>query len=256
MVAVARVQADRLGRHADGGAELLGLDHGPVGQLRAGDAGREAEVVLDPRRGAGLPAGGDRVERRPSPALPRRRTRRRRARPGPAPTTTRSASRRRRGRRAQADDPGQLGVARGCAAPGSRARSPRASRSARRRAAAAAPRPRVLLQVDPGVRQPVAGGELAQPAGVRRVPRPDDPDAGHRADQQLPAAQEGPQDEVAQLRVRAAPARAAPASGTASTSPGSRTTDDTNAGCPVSRPSSSRNRPGPWTLISRCSGVP
>src|SRR5437879_1405741 len=50
---------------------------------------------------------------------------------------------------------------------------------------------RVVLQVDPGVRYPVAGGELPQPPGVRRVPRTDDPDAGHRPDERVPPADEG-----------------------------------------------------------------
>ena len=43
------------------GAEALGLEQRVPGQLRSRDAGREAEIVLDPRAGAGLTAGGDRV---------------------------------------------------------------------------------------------------------------------------------------------------------------------------------------------------
>jgi RNA polymerase sigma-B factor len=43
-------------------AEARGLHARPLGQLRARDAGREPEVVLDARRGAGLAAHGDRVE--------------------------------------------------------------------------------------------------------------------------------------------------------------------------------------------------
>jgi len=38
---------------------LTALQHRRPGQLAAGDPAREAEVVLDPRRRAGLPAQGD-----------------------------------------------------------------------------------------------------------------------------------------------------------------------------------------------------
>jgi hypothetical protein len=74
------------------GAELRGLPAGPVGELGAGHAVGEAEVVLDPRALPGLPAGGLRstsTVRRPSdapytaapsPAGRRRRRRGRRSR--------------------------------------------------------------------------------------------------------------------------------------------------------------------------------
>ena len=71
-------------------AELLRLDDRALGEVAAGDAGREAEVVLDPRAGAGLSADARR-SRRPASAAPRTRRRRRRpVRPG--------RRRRRRGR--------------------------------------------------------------------------------------------------------------------------------------------------------------
>ena len=50
-------------------AELLRLHEGPLGEVAAGDAGREAEVVLDPRAGAGLPAGRDHVDAQRSQPL-------------------------------------------------------------------------------------------------------------------------------------------------------------------------------------------
>jgi hypothetical protein len=59
----ARLDRRRLGRHVDPRAELLGLDLGALGELGAGDARREAEVVLDPRRRARLAAGGDALQR-------------------------------------------------------------------------------------------------------------------------------------------------------------------------------------------------
>ena len=65
-------EADQLGhrrREDDLGAELLGLDEGAAGQRLAGDAGREAQVVLDPGAGAGLPAEAAGVEHHHRQAL-------------------------------------------------------------------------------------------------------------------------------------------------------------------------------------------
>ncbi len=56
------MQAARLGRDRHLGAELLRLRVGATHQRHAGDAGREAEIVLDPGRGAGLAAEGAAVE--------------------------------------------------------------------------------------------------------------------------------------------------------------------------------------------------
>ena len=61
--AVAPVEGRRLGRHTELGAELARLDKRPVGELLAGQAGREAEVVLDSGRPLGLAPGGDGVQR-------------------------------------------------------------------------------------------------------------------------------------------------------------------------------------------------
>ena len=50
-------------------AELLRLHERAAGERAAGDAGREAEVVLDLRAGAGLPAVGDRLDHQHVEAL-------------------------------------------------------------------------------------------------------------------------------------------------------------------------------------------
>ena len=57
-VRVARQSGHRPGRD-EPGPELDRLQHRRPGQLAAGDAAWEAEVVLDPRRRAGLPSQGD-----------------------------------------------------------------------------------------------------------------------------------------------------------------------------------------------------
>ena len=63
MEAVLDAQAGDLARRVEPRAEPLRLDRGPRREVLARDAVREADVVLDPRAGAGLPADGDRVER-------------------------------------------------------------------------------------------------------------------------------------------------------------------------------------------------
>ena len=85
-------EAGHFARHGDARAEALRLQQRVARQFGAGDAGREPEIVLDPRAGAGLPAGRQRVRARRRPALRRRRRPRRRAPEGPAPTTTRSCT--------------------------------------------------------------------------------------------------------------------------------------------------------------------
>ena len=47
---------------AEGGAELLGLDRGPLCEVGSGDAGRKAQVVLDPRAGPRLATDGDHLD--------------------------------------------------------------------------------------------------------------------------------------------------------------------------------------------------
>ena len=77
---------DLQGDHVAGGqhlgAELGGLPAGPVGELGAGHAVREAEVVLDPRALPGLPAGGLPLDQHG--AQPLRRPVHRAAQPGRA----------------------------------------------------------------------------------------------------------------------------------------------------------------------------
>ena len=53
---VAAFELHRLVRNRDLDAELLCLAEGAAHQRHSGNAGREAEIVLDPRRCAGLPA--------------------------------------------------------------------------------------------------------------------------------------------------------------------------------------------------------
>ena len=79
---VARLQRERPVRRRRARAELARLGDRAAGQLHAADPGREAEVVLDPPRRAGLAAerGGSRPPASPAPR--RRRRPRRPARPG------------------------------------------------------------------------------------------------------------------------------------------------------------------------------
>ena len=59
MVAVGRtLQRDHFIRDSHGGAEFLDLAMSPSHQCHAADAGRKAEIVLDPRRCASLAAEG------------------------------------------------------------------------------------------------------------------------------------------------------------------------------------------------------
>ena len=122
------------------GAELDRLPPGPVGELGAGDAVGEAEVVLDPRALPGLPAGGHPLDQHR--AQPLGRAVDRRAEPG----------------RAAADDDQVvevLGRGRG---------QPDAARPARRRSARPAPcRPAVTTS---GRRAAVGAGGLEQPLAL------------------------------------------------------------------------------------------
>ena len=73
----------------------------------------------------------------------------------------------------------------------------------------------VGLEVDPRVRQPVAGEELAEPARVGREPRADDAHAGAEPISSARRAQEAPQDQVvsawSSATTLAQPRRAGPA---------------------------------------------
>jgi hypothetical protein len=55
-------ETERAAGNHEADAELVGLDAAAFGEFGAGDAGGEAEVVLDPSRGGGLTADGNGVE--------------------------------------------------------------------------------------------------------------------------------------------------------------------------------------------------
>ena len=65
------LQADHVAGGEHLGAELDRLPAGPVGELRAGDPVREAEVVLDPGALPGLAAGGGALDQHGAQALGR-----------------------------------------------------------------------------------------------------------------------------------------------------------------------------------------
>ena len=167
VVAVLARQLHRLGRHRQPGAELFRLQQRPRRQLAAGDPGREAEVVLDPRGGAGLAAEGDRVDRLRVEAL------------GGAVDRGRQA-----GRAAADDDQVAERRRRAGGAEPERA-SPTSALDGLRSTAAGADQDRrfrrldadrlqqgvdlvVVLEVGPLVGHAVAGQELAQPPAVER----------------------------------------------------------------------------------------
>ena len=80
--APASLETDHLPGAEQLGAELDRLPPGPIGQLRAGDAVREAQVVLDPAALPGLTAGRPPLDQHG--AQPLRRAVHRRAEPGRA----------------------------------------------------------------------------------------------------------------------------------------------------------------------------
>ena len=181
-----------LGGHGEVGAELPGLDQRPLGQFGAGDAGREAEVVLDP----GRRPPGPRWLSRPAPpcaGLPRPRTRRRTGRPGADHQQVTAAVR--GDRHGQPDGRGQLGVGRVAQQPVAddhdRGLLGRHTELAEQRLGR-----RIGLQIQPAVGQPVAGREVAQPPGVRRVPGTDDAEASAQADQDRAAEEVGAQHQL------------------------------------------------------------
>ena len=69
MVSVARLERDRAIRSSGPGAELARLADRATRQLVAGDAGREAEIVLDPPRGSRLSAEGGALDEQRLQAL-------------------------------------------------------------------------------------------------------------------------------------------------------------------------------------------
>ena len=205
VVAVVLLDGGGLGRDGEPGAELLRLEQRPLRELGAGDARREAEVVLDPRRGPGLAPGGGGVED-DRPACPSEAPYTAADRPaGPDPTTSRSQL-----------ACGALGAGSPIAAASSALLGLRSSRPCTiTTGVSCGVTPnwaehglggRVGLQVQPAVREPVPGREVADPPGVRGVPRADDPQADAEPDQDRAAQQVGAQDQVAERRDRGPPA--------------------------------------------------
>ena len=152
-----------------------GLPAGPVGELGAGDAVGEAEVVLDPRALPGLAAGGVPLDEHGAQAL--RRAVDRRAQPG----------------RAAADDDEVVEVARRRGGQPDRARRVSASVGSTQRLAVGGDHHRDVVGVAPGGRQQplalglvdgvpavghrVAGQEVADlRSDARRPAVPDEPD--------------------------------------------------------------------------------
>ena len=114
-----------------------------------------------------------------------------------------------RRRDGQPDSPGELGVARIAQ---HLLAAPDHHRRLRRRDAQLAQervRGRVVLEVDPAVREPVARRELAQPARVGRVARAEDPESGAKSDQDRAADDERAQDQIAEHRILRPRSRAA-----------------------------------------------
>ena len=190
----------RAGRDRELGAELLGLQDGAVGQLGAGDAGREAEIVLDARRRPGLAAGGERVQRERVESL-RRAVHRRREAGGAGADDDQVADLVLRARERQPEELRELDVARVAQHLAPAPDDHRGLLGGDAELAQQRLGVRVLLEVDPVVWQAVARGELADPARVGRVARADDAKARPQPDEHGPAQEERAQDQVAEVRV-------------------------------------------------------
>src|SRR5882724_1643217 len=199
-VGVDEGQADDRRGHGQARPELVGLEDGALRQLAAGQAGGEAQVVLDPHAAAGLAAGpgalqDDGVE--PLGGAVDRRRQPRRPRPDHDQVVDRVVER-------LADPQGvrQLAVPRvtqeQLVAPGD-------DRGVGRGHAELFEQPghrRIIFQVEPGEEQAVAGQEVADAEGILGVAGAEDAEAGEvsRLAQELPAGDEGLQDDVGQIR--------------------------------------------------------
>ncbi len=197
MSAVLTPQSHRRRRHRQARAELLRLDAGPLGQLAARNAGREAEVVFDSGRCPGLATGGDRLDPQHVQSF-RGGIERGREPGGPRTHDDDVAQGRRPARRAESNRASELGIARV-------AQDLTAARDHDRRlvwlngkAAEQGLRLVVLLEVDPLMGQAVAGQELAQAPGLGRKPRADQLDPRADADQDRTPGHECAQNHIAE----------------------------------------------------------
>ena len=187
-------------RAGDDGAELLRLDRRPRRQVLPGDAGREPEVVLDPRAGAGLTADGDGVDRQRAQPLGR------------------GVHRGRQPSRPGTDDDHVVATIRKCVdrhpellgqLTGRRPLEQTALGDGDRQVGRRDVEPveegddvGVGVGIDPVVGQAVAGGVLAQRHRGRRELRPDDPQrVRRRRHQRRASGEERLEDEIAQPRV-------------------------------------------------------
>ena len=176
----ARLEADDVAGEHHLRAEAPGLGDGAVREVGAGEALREAEVVLDRRALAGLPAGRFALDDDGLQALPTRRRPPPRARPGPPPTMHRSYSgcsalvrRPSASARSSVDGAAQRLRRRGPARAGGRRRS--ASRGV-----VQPQRFVVAFEIEPAVRHVVAGEERLDLVAALRPAVADDPHDGVR----------------------------------------------------------------------------
>ena len=173
------------------------MDDGPLGELRARDPGREAQVVLDPRRGPGLAPGRGPFEDHRGEAL-RRAVHRRSHACRPSPDDDQVGDFDGECRPAETEQLGQLAVAgitqHPVGTPNHHRRLFRLdTHLAEKRFGGF-----VLFKVDEPVGQAITGRELTKPAGIWGEAGSDDPEPGAELDEQGPAQQVGPQDQVCQ----------------------------------------------------------
>ena len=193
------------------GAELVGLEYRAAGQLAAGQAGGEAEIVLDAHAAARLASRRGLLQHHgPQPF----------GRPVDRGRQTRRAGahhdqvvHRLLQRLADADRVGQLPVRRVAQHQPVSAGDHRRVRLGHAELLEQPVHLRVGLHVHPGEQHAVLGQEVADPKGVRGVARADHPQAGEvgRLAQELPPGDERLKNDVAQVRalVQDAPQRLA-----------------------------------------------
>ena len=198
VAAVARLERRRLRRDHQACAELAGLHAGALGELHARDPGWEAEVVLDPRRGPRLAAGGHRVDRHRLESLGGAVDG---GRESGGPRSHHQQVARRFQTRAQdrgdTQTVGQLCV-RGVSQQVLAQEDDRRLLRAHAEFAQQGVGPRLLLEVHEVVRVAIPRHEHAQPPRVGRVARPDHPGTGPDADQPRAPCEERPEHRLRQ----------------------------------------------------------